>query len=221
MENITTLFLNNEHIDLVEEFCKESANAGFSNNSTIDAMKFGSEYDLGEVPKFWGILKGQRLISVSGCHRWKDPYSNPTMMRCLFRSATLPEFQKLVPGLGKTHMNSLPFSVLLPYQLNWGLQNGVEHFYITTSNSDHDASGKMKRTHRVMQLLSDQRIVKYAGDEIFYSTPQTKWEIHVYKFLNAIIDFHKTRQHLGIDLSQEYLDIIENGFRGKWKGFAS
>lgn len=221
MADIKTILLTVDHLELVEEFCFLAAKAGFENNSTIDSMKFGAEYDLGEIPKFWGIVKDDKLISVSGCHRWKDQNNNPTMMRCLFRSATLPEFQNIVPMLSKTHMNSLPFSVLLPYQLSWGLQNGVEHFYITTSNSDHDASGKMKRTHRVMQLLANQKIVKYAGDEIFYSTAQTKWEIHVYKFLGAIINFHSSRRNLNLDLSQEYQDIIENGFRGKWNGFAT
>jgi hypothetical protein len=218
------LFLTSEHIDLVQEFCNRAAQAGYKNNSTIELMKFNGEYDLREVPKFWGLLKDEKLISVSGCHRWrgKGPLEGvPFMMRCLFRSATLPEYQNIIPGLSKNHMNSVPFSVLLPYQINNGIRNGVRHFYITTSNTDHDASGKMKRTHKALQLLEKNKIVKYAGDEIFYSTSQTKWEINLDAYRSALKAFHPTREKLSIDLSDEYYKILDQGFDGEWGGFAT
>jgi hypothetical protein len=118
-------------------------------------------------------------------------------------------------------MNSLPFSVLLPYQINKGLSNGVKHFYITTSNGMHDASGKMKRTHKVLQLLEKRNIVKYAGNEIFYSTPQTKWEIHVDNYLGALRSFHPVRVELDLGLDDEYYNIIKNGFNTAWEGFCT
>lgn len=216
------VFLTNDHIDLILEFCKRAAKAGYKNNSSIELMKFNGEYDLREVPKFWGILKDDTLISVSGCHHWqgKGPLEGiKFMMRCLFRSATLPEYQNVIQGLSKYHMNSLPFSVLLPYQINEGMKEGIKHFYITTSNGDHDASGKMKRTHRALHLLEKNNIVKYCGDEIFYSTPQTKWEINIPEYLKALRSFHQTRSTLDIDISEEYMSIIEKGFDGDWNDF--
>lgn len=213
--------LTQEHVNLVEDFCYQAGQAGYSNNSSIQAMKFGAEYDLREVPSFWGVVVDNKLISVSGCHHWRDDDDLPTMMRCLFRSATLPEYEGVVPGLSKYHMNSLPFSVMLPLQINQGLANGVEHFYITTSNGSHDASGKMKRTHRALQLLERVGLVKYAGDEIFYSTPQTKWEIHLDNYLEAIRGFHSTRTKLNFESTREYLDIVHNGFSRPWGGFCT
>lgn len=213
--------LNETHIPLIQEFCNLAGQAGYANNASIEAMKFGKDYDMGEVPMFWGVIVNNRLISVSGSHHWKDEDGQPTMMRCLFRSATLPGYDKIVPGLNKYHMNSLPFSVMLPHQINTGLNEGVEHFYITTSNGNHDASGKMKRTHKVLQLLERVGIVKYAGDEVFYSTSQTKWEINLDTYLEALRNFHPTRTSLEFEASREYLDIIYNGFSKPWGGFCT
>lgn len=214
-------FLTGKHIDMLKDFCRSANLAGFQNNASLEKMKFGGTYDMGEVPRFWGVIKNNQLISVSGCHHWKDEHGAPTMMRCLFRSATLPEFNGVVPGLSKYHMNSLPFSVMLPFQIDVGLSEGVKHFYITTSNGNHDASGKMKRTHRALQLLEKLQIVKYAGDEIFYSTPQTKWEIHVDNYLAAIREFHPTREKLNLGLNDYYYKIINQGFNTSWGGFCT
>lgn len=203
--------LNQTHTNLVEDFCIRAGLAGFSNNASIEAMKFNGQYDLHEIPSFWAVIKDNTIVSVSGSHHWFDDDSEPSMLRCLFRSATLPEYDSIVPGLNKYHMNSLPFSVLLPLQINQGLKEGVKNFYITTSNSNHDASGKMQRTHRVLQLLERLGLVTHAGDEIVYSTSQSKWEINLDQYLEALRGFHNTRIKL-IEPDREYLDIIYNGF---------
>ena len=208
------IYLTNDHTDLVSNFCKECNKHGYKNNSSLKLMKFNGKYDLKEIPCFWGIYHNDRLISVSGSHSQESygKLENISFMRCLFRSATLPEYQNVIQGLSKYHMNSLPFSILLPYQITKGMREGVEHFYITTSNSDHDASGKMKRTHKVLQLLEKNKIVKYCGDEILFSIPQTKWEIDVVEYQKALRKFHQTRLNLDLDISQEYIKIINHGF---------
>jgi hypothetical protein len=203
--------LNQTHTNIVEDFCIHARLAGYANNASIEAMKFNGQYDLQEIPSFWAVVKDNVIVSVSGSHHWVDDDSEPSMLRCLFRSATLPEYDSIVPGLNKYHMNSLPFSVLLPLQINQGLKEGVKNFYITTSNSNHDASGKMQRTHRVLQLLERLGLVTHAGDEIVYSTSQSKWEINLDRYLEALRGFHNTRIKL-IEPDREYLDIIYNGF---------
>ena len=213
--------LDETHTSMVEEFCYEAKLAGYLNNASLEAMKFNDQYDLKEVPAFWAVIKNEKIISVSGCHCWADEFEELSMMRCLFRSATLPYYDKVVKGLSKYHMNSLPFSIMLPLQINYGLKKGVKNFYITTSNSDHDASGKMKRTHRALQLLERVGIVKFDNDEIVYSTPQTKWEIHLDNYLEALRGFHSARINAGIQADREYLDIIYNGFSKPWGGFCT
>jgi hypothetical protein len=109
-------------------------------------------------------------------------------------------------------MNSLPFSILLPYQIVQGLNQGIKDFYITTSNGDHDASGKMKRTHKALSLLAKRGIVDFAGDEVIYYTNQSKWKINLSNYYNALKSFHATRVQLGIDLSDDYFLLMQQGF---------
>lgn len=198
--------LTHEHTILVNDFCQTAAYAGFENNSSIEKMKFNGKYDLSDPADFWGLILDNKLIAVSGAHIQQDS------IRCLFRSATLPEYSNLIPGLSKNHMNSLPFSILLPYQIVQGLNQGIKEFYITTSNGDHDTSGKMKRTHRALSLLSKRGIVDFAGDEIIYYTNQTKWKINLSAYYDALKSFHATRVQLAIDLSDDYFLLMQQGF---------
>jgi hypothetical protein len=224
MNTVNIIKLDNSHIKLIEEFCRDSAKHGYLNNSSIEKMKFGGKYDLTDIPQFWGAMHNNKLVSVSGCHKWpsiSNDVVNAPLMRCLFRSATLPEYTNLISGLSKNHMNSLPFSMLLPLQINYGLEQGIDHFYITTSNSDHDASGKMKKTHKAMQLLEQRSIVKYAGDDIIYSTSQTKWEINLDNYLEAVRAFYQSKIESNLIFDDEYISIVNNGFLKSWVGYTT
>jgi len=212
IDKVTILPLDSSYLESIKEFCEESKKAGYQNNSSIELMKFNNRYDLGEIPKFWGAFYRNKIVSVSGCHRWTDEHEEKTLMRCLFRSATLPEYHDLISGLSKNHMNSLPFSLILPFQINVGIKQGVKHFYITTSSDGHDASGKMKRTHRAMQLLEKNEIVKYLGDEIIYSTVQSKWEINLKRYLEVLRSFYYSKKDSHLNFNDEYRLIIEKGF---------
>lgn len=172
--------LSQNHTELVERFCEACQVAGYGNNSTLAAMKWGGTYDLPSPAQWWALIDDDQILSISGCHGIGDH-----QLRTLFRSATLPQYQKLIPGLSKTHMNSVPFSILLPHQIRWGLDNGYREFYITTSHGEHDASGKMWRTHRAMSLLSKTGIVEHYGEEVVYHTPQTIWRINVERYWSA------------------------------------
>lgn len=202
--------LTNKHLSSIKSFCNDANLAGFKNNSSIESMKFGGKFDLGNIPTFWGLFLENKLISVSGCHYWKG--DEAPVMRCLFRSAALPDY-KIIHSLSKNHMNSIPFSLLLPYQIKHGIKNNTKLFFITTSNSDHDASGKMKRTHRAMELLSKNNIVSFESNEIIYSTLQTKWKINLDNYLTVLRNWDTTRQSLNIKTDKIYQDIIENGFQ--------
>lgn len=210
---ITVVKLDDSHLPLLEEFCAKARDAGFSNNTSPQKMKFHGHSDLPVAPHFWGVLKEGKLASVSGYHMWPDADRKYTTMRCLFRSATLPEYDDLVPGLSKNHMNSVPFSIMMPFQIRHGIQNGAKDFLITTSHGEHDASGKMKRTHRALELLSKRGIVKFHREHVVYHVPQTLWRINLTAYLSALKSFHETRQRLGFSgLDDIYEDIIQNGF---------
>ena len=205
--------LEEEHLPLLEEFCAAARDAGYSNNSSPKKMKFGGHADLGVMPHFWGLLKDGKLASVGGCHFWPDSERNYTTLRCLFRSATLPEYDGIIPGMSKNHMNSVPFSIFLPYQLQYGIANGAKDFLITTSHGEHDASGKMKRTHRALELLAKRGLVKFHREHIVYHVPQTLWRINLPAYHNALKAFHPMRELLGFTgLDNIHTGIITNGF---------
>lgn len=205
--------LCDDHLPLLEEFCAKAREAGFSNNTSPQKMKFHGHSDLPSPPHFWGLLKDGKLASVSGYHMWPDGERKYTTMRCVFRSATLPEYNDIIPGMSKNHMNSVPFSILMPFQIKHGIENGAKDFLITTSHGEHDASGKMKRTHRAMELLSKRGIVKFHREHVVYHVPQTLWRVNLNAYLKALRAFDATRKSLGfVGLDNIYEDIITNGF---------
>jgi hypothetical protein len=211
MNKVIISLLNNNHLKLLEDFCNESKLVGYQNNSSIENMKFGNRYDLDEIPKFWAGFYNNKIISVSGSHKWIGS-NNDISIRCLFRSATLPEYSGLISGLSKNHMNSLPFSMILPYQIVDGLKQGISEFYITTSSQGHDASGKMKRTHRSLQLLAKNKIVEKVSDEIVYYTIQSKWKVNLDNYLKILRVFYESKKNSNLFFDDLFIEIIEQGF---------
>lgn len=168
--------------DSLTTFCKECSIAGYTNNISIATLKLSKGHDLPSDPQYWGLVVDNQLASISGCHSYDDKHE---ILRCLFRSATLPKYHNLITGTSKTHMNSAPFSLLLPKQIEWGLVNNYKQFYITTSHGSHDASGHMYRTHRALELLAKQGIVDYVRTEEYYYTPQTLWSVNLDRYWQA------------------------------------
>ena len=195
--------LSQNHTELLEKFCKECELAGYNNNSSLSVMKWGDKYDLREPANFWGLIIHDELASISGSHS-----IDPTQLRCLFRSATLPRYNNLIPGLSKNHMNSIPFSLLLPQQIIYGAEQGYKEFYITTSHTEHDVSGKMNRTHRAISLLSKKGIVDSVSEEVIYHIPQTKWQINVNSYANALESFSPIRQSLNIEYDTDHVSVL-------------
>lgn len=185
--------LQEEHTDLLEKFCAECNSLGFNNNASPSVMKFNGKYDLNEVPTFFATIIDGEIASVSGSHSFTDDE-----LRVGFRAAALPRFQGIIKGLSKTHMTNLVWAPLMPETILDGLERGYKEFSITTSHTDHDASGRMHRTHRALQLLSKQGIVDYAGIETLYHVPQTKWKFNLTRFFETVRAFEPIRQELNI-----------------------
>jgi hypothetical protein len=180
---------------ILDEFNRGCSEAGFTNNTSLETLKLTEGHDLPTDPQYWGLVVDGRLASISGCHGYDG---SGRILRCLFRSATLPQYGNIIPGMSKTHMTSAPFSLLLPHQIEWGIENGYQEFYITTSHGSHDASGKMNRTHRALELLAKQGIVDYVGQEEYYWTPQTIWALNLNRYNQALQAFKPVRQGIGL-----------------------
>lgn len=199
--------LSQKHIHSIREFCHQCDLIGYKNNSSIELMKWGDKFDLPHIADFWALMDNHTIMSISGSHSFGTYDPNYPQLRCLFRSATLPKYANLIPGLSKFHMNSVPFSLLLPYQIAEGIKKNYHHFFLTTSYTDHDASGKMSRTHKAITLISKFNLVSFESNEIIYSTPQYKWRINLPKYLLALKQFEPLRSKLNID--EDYKDCID------------
>lgn len=200
-EKLQVAKLSQKHTDLLQNFCHKCKQAGYENNSSLEAMKWNGIYDLPDRARFWALIVNNEIVGISGVHKF-----NNKKLRCLFRSAVLPNFQNIVPGISRNHMNSAPFSILLPYQISWGIQNNYEEFFITTSHGSHDVSGKMSRTHKALSLLSKRHVVDFYSTEVVYNIPQTIWHLNLQKYMEILKKFENTRQALKIE--ENYTDAI-------------
>jgi hypothetical protein len=122
-----------------------------------------------------------QLISVSGCHPLPEAGTN--VFRVLFRGVVLKEYQNLFGIVSKTHMTSIPFFYHLPHQVTWARSKGYEKFCITTNWNNPDGITSMGHSHKVMQLLEKQGLVRCLIDKLhLYHTDQTVWEVNIAKY---------------------------------------
>jgi hypothetical protein len=191
--DIRVIKLDSSHTDLLHKFCDECGKLGFSNNASLKDMKFNGKYDLGEVPTFFATLVDGEIAGVMGSHSLDGK-----SLRVGFRGAALPKFQGIIKGLSKTHMTNIIWAPIMPELMLDGLERGYTDFYITTSHTTHDVSGKMHITHRAMSLLCKQGILSNAGVETYYYVPQTKWKFNLSKFFQTVRAFDSIRQELNI-----------------------
>lgn len=166
----------NPPVSDIQDFCKDCEKFGYNNNSSLQSMKHDWCLDNGGA--WWGVYKESKIVSMAGCHPFWDGY------RLLFRGAQTTHASN---GLSKTHMTSIPWSVIMPEQIAWcsGVATEETPAYITT-NISHDESGKMNRTHRVLQLLQKQGIVDYVTDEEIYHVQQSVWRLRVGRYYETL-----------------------------------
>lgn len=156
----------------IEFFGYICADLGYMNNVDLEAMKYDWCRKVGG--EWWGAYHNNEIVSVAGCHPFHDGW------RVLFRGAQIMPAQN---GLSKTHMTSIPWRHILPKQLEY--IKGAPA-YITT-NVEHDASGLMNRTHRVMKMLSKQNIVEWFAEEEMYGALQTVWKLNVKEYTKTLV----------------------------------
>jgi hypothetical protein len=166
----------NPPVDDVRDFCSRCSQLGYNNNSTLLTMKW--QWCLDNGGAWWAAYRDDKIVSIAGCHPFRDGY------RLVFRGAQTESNQT---GLSKHHLSSIPWAVLMPEQIAWcsGVATGETPGYITT-NVANDASGKMNRTHRVMNLLATQRIVNYLDTNVVYGAKQSIWTLNVGAYFQTL-----------------------------------
>lgn len=159
-------------IEFFGHICEE---LGYMNNCDLKAIKHEWCQKVGG--EWWGAYYDNELVSIAGCHPFHDGW------RVLFRGVQSMPAQH---GLSKTHMTSIPWKHLLPLQLAWINVSDDNPAYITT-NVENDASGKMNRTHKVMQNLAKQNIVEFFAQEEIYGVEQAVWRLNVDEYFKTLV----------------------------------
>jgi len=174
----------NELIPELETFCNEAEVLGYNNNSSLKAMKYEWCKDYGE---YFCAIEGNDIVAVAGCHPL--PEVNDKAWRVMFRGAQLPGYNKSF-GLNKYHMSAITWREILPAQIEFC---DTDELYITT-NIEHDASGKMNRTHRLFKNLHKLGMVNcYQERMTLYYTEQSVWKLNIDEYTkrrNAIGEKH-------------------------------
>jgi len=148
-------------------FVEECKFLGWSNNNSLYVMKWKHH-------TFWGTYIDNNLAAVSGLQ--KLPEISDTTYRILFRGAQLPKYNNYFKNISRYHFNSIGFYEHVTPQIEHAPPGSD---FVITTNVTHDASGRMNRTHRVMQLLAKQGMVTLLKNDILYNTLQSIWTLNV------------------------------------------
>lgn len=152
---------------LVTDYISECKERGYTNNSSLSAMKWDWCLESGA---WYATYVDTAIVSISGIHPFEDGY------RALFRGAQLQT--RPVQCLTRYQMQSYCISEQLPKQIEYA---GGQPVYITT-NISNDASGKMNRIHKSFSVMARGGMFDYMGNaEVFY-TQQSIWRLNVDRY---------------------------------------
>jgi hypothetical protein len=168
---ITTI--NDDHIPLLENFCKKAKELGYENNSSLAAMKYDWCKEHGE---YFCAIKNDSIVAVAGCHPL--PEVSPTGWRILFRGCELPQTDTF-RGLGKGDWNSITQREIIPRFIDFC---PTDELFITTNIYHEHSNGKSARNHKLMGLLARQGILDKHTDMTLYYTEQTVWKLNVKEY---------------------------------------
>ena len=158
--------IENPNSAMMQTFYSECKGLGFENNSSAQAIKY--EWAVNERKgRFWGLSVQGRLVSFAGCHLLTE--IGDSAFRLQFRGCELPGAD-LKKTLSKGHFNASTFRELLPYQIEYAIENGAEELFISVNHGN--------KNHRAMALMERQGYLEYYKDLDLFYTPQTLWKFN-------------------------------------------
>ena len=168
--------INDELIPELEMFCKKCYHLGYTNNASIEAMRYDWCKENGE---YYCAIKGNDIVAVAGCHPL--PEFSPDAWRIMFRGCELPGASPY-KGLNKGDWNSITQRDFIPKFIDY---IPSENLYIST-NISNEHSGKALRNHKIMNILARQKdaYIDDVCDMILNNTHQTIWKLNINQYLN-------------------------------------
>tara|TARA_B000000460_G_C21407806_1_gene345266 strand:- start:337 stop:816 length:480 start_codon:yes stop_codon:yes gene_type:complete len=150
-----TRFLSISDTNIVESFCEECKKLGYSNNSSLQNMKW-----YWKDVKWVGTFKYQNIISLSGIHPFLEMGENA--FRIMFRGASLP-------GYSSTFLNFKQVPLKIQYAL---LISENPTFYVTF-NISKNVGAKSYRMSKAIGRRNDFTFVKKMN---YFNTMQEIWK---------------------------------------------
>ena len=130
----------------VEIFCNKCKKLNYTNNQSLESIKY-DKLD-GKYGIWIGTFDNNELISLSGVHKLFNG------ARVFFRGATLPGYAPR-KHLGKNILEQMfHIQYHLPLQLQWGKQQNIDKFYITTNIRNYST---MDEVFNYYSRMSDKR----------------------------------------------------------------
>ena len=165
--------LIDELIPELEIFCDKAKELGYTNNSSLKAMKYEWCKEQGE---YFCAIRDDDIIAVAGCHPL--PEVGPNAWRIMFRGCELPQTDTF-KGLGKGDWNSITQREMIPRFIEWCPS---DELYLTTNTVHEHSNGKASRNHRLMGLLAKQKILDKHSEIVLYYTEQTVWKLNIKEY---------------------------------------
>lgn len=123
---------------------------------------------------------GIQLINIQGVYA----------VRALYRAASLKPYRGFFPGLSKYHFNSIPFSMILPYCIDWRNSNHPNLNIIITTNINFKKC-KTSNTDRLFHILERYGLVSHLGEVVLYNVSQNCWKLCEKLYLKKIRAFYE------------------------------
>ena len=161
--------------DILEDFCNKCAALGYTNNSSIDKLKFDFVKENNGIYHY--AFLNNVLVSLAGCHHL--PQVSDTAYRIAYRGVQLPGVDTY-KGLSRNHFNAIPWRVLLNYQIDHCQQIGGTEFF--TSTNVKDEFGRIPKTNKMMQYISQKGIMIPFGTINIFNTDQRLWKLNLEKY---------------------------------------
>lgn len=167
------LEIADDHMPMLEEFCRKCEMLGYKNNANFANMKLNWCRSIG---KYFCAIRENEIIAVAGCHPFSELdnyFENP--WRILFRGCELPGKDNF-KGLSKHNWNSITQREFIPIFIK---ECPTKNLFLTTNITHEHSNGKAARNHKLMSILAKQGILDHFYDMIIYDTFQSIWKLNI------------------------------------------
>lgn len=159
----------------LDEYCRQCAIEGVSNNSSMKKMKMG----FWGVDKWWVVyeLNVGKIVSASGCHPIFE--YEPNCWRIMFRLATLKQYRAKAGPISKDQRNCFGWGVMLPFMVNHCRSQGAKKIIFTT-NSGTDGDLNSLRQDRICRKVFEKlNMAKLIDNANIFHTRQNIWQVQI------------------------------------------